>query len=116
MTKGPAIPTGSKLRNRFCLNPAERERRRFDCARASETVLHDTIKGDHLLETLPAFCDFARGDIHQDYTETEAVACDPEPSLDDEGFWNNLDDLPIDVHADTLATFDVCRALSEYTL
>ena len=116
MTKGPAVPSGSKLRNRFCLNPAERERRRFDCARASETVLHDTTKGDHLLESLPAFCDFARGNGYQDVTETEAEAGDPEHALDEEDFWNNLEELPIDDGAVPLATFDVCRTLSEYTL
>ena len=62
ITKGPTVPTGSKLRNRFCFNPAERERRQFDSRRAAaaaETILHDTYSGDHLQDVLPAINGFS---------------------------------------------------------
>ena len=113
------IPSGSKLRNRFCLNADERERRRFDRSRAMETIISDTQEGDHLLEALPAVNGFNFQIQDADYAPYEHV----EPNTGDdemecEDFWANLDSSD-NVEGERHETFDsdsVRNVLDEFNL
>ena len=116
ITPGPPIPSGSKLRNRFCLNPAERERRHLDNSRAKETIIHDTRSGDHLDDPLPSVCVFSRSQTSADDIEYESESDPGVVELDEESFWNSLEDTPIDLRGDRLRTRDLGGALREFTL
>ena len=115
ITRGPTIPAHSKLRNRFCLNAGDRERRRFERSRAAETILHDTTEGEHLHDPLPALCPST-------WNNLEAAACpdghEDKSDSDDEdaSFWNNLDDTPLDEQGALVDVSQVNRALAEFTL
>ena len=104
ITRGPVVPTGSKLRNRFCFNPAERERRRFDSRRAAETVLEDAHHGEHMHEALPAVNGFSCHTRDKKLNEPSFHEPDSDEELLDDmatdaiatHFWNNLEDTPLD--------------------
>ena len=119
LTRGPVVPTGSKLRNRFCFNAAERERRRFESTRAAETILEDTHQGEHMQYTLPAVNGFSchtREKDHSFLNDPIGEASTYEDDSDEEMFWTNLEDTPLDDLQNPVDSTQVHHNSNDFTL